>query len=59
MHDLEVGGYFEAIRAYQKALGFTLYNLDPRLPLTGQGAGALPVASGQTTYPQTSSSAKS
>ena len=58
VHDLEVGGYFEAIRAYQKALGFTLYNLDPRLPLTGQGAGALPVASGQTTYPQTSSSAK-
>jgi len=58
IHDIEVGGYFEAIRAYQKALGFTLYNLDPRLPLTGQGAGALPVASGQTTYPQTSSSAK-
>jgi TonB-dependent SusC/RagA subfamily outer membrane receptor len=59
VNDLEVGGYFEAIRTYQKALGFTLYNLDPRLPLTGQGAGALPVASGQTTYPQTSSSAKS
>ena len=58
IHDVEVGGYFEAIRAYQKAIGFTLYNLDPRLPLTGQGAGALPVATGQTTYPQTSSSAK-
>ncbi|HEX6847491.1 MAG TPA: SusC/RagA family TonB-linked outer membrane protein [Chitinophagaceae bacterium] len=59
LHDIEVGGYFEAIRAYQKALGFTLFNLDPRLPLTGQGAGTLPVAAGQTTYPQTSSSAKS
>jgi TonB-linked SusC/RagA family outer membrane protein len=58
LHDVEVGAYFEAIRAYQKALGFTLYNLDPRLPLTGQGAGALPVAANQTTYPQTSSSAK-
>lgn len=59
IHDVEIGGYFEAIRAYQKALGFTLFNLDPRLPMTGQGAGALPVATGQTTYPQTSSSAKS
>ncbi len=58
LHDVEVGAYFEAIRAYQKALGFTLFNLDPRLPLTGQGAGNLPVAAGQTTYPQTSSSAK-
>ena len=58
-HDVEAGAYFEAIRAYQKALGFTLFNIDPRLPLTGQGAGTLPVASGQTTYPQTSSSAKS
>ena len=58
LHDVEAGGYFEAIRAFQKALGFTLFNLDPRLPLTGQGAGALPVAAGQTTYPQTSSSAK-
>ena len=59
VHDVEAGGYFEAIRAWQKALGFTLFNLDPRLPMTGQGAGALPVATGQTTYPQTSSSAKS
>ena len=57
-HDLEIAGYFEAIKAYQKALAFTLYNLDPRLPLTGQGAGSLPVSAGQTTYPQNSSSAR-
>jgi len=58
-HDLELGAYFEVVRAKQKALGFTLFNLDPRLSETGQGAGALPVSSGQTTYPQNASSAKS
>lgn len=58
-HDLELGGYFEVVRGKQKALGFTLFNLDPRLSETGQGAGALPVSSGQTTYPQNASSAKS
>lgn len=57
LHDVEVGGFFEAIRHYQKILGFTLFNLDPRLPLTGQGAAQLPVSG--ATYPQTSSSAKS
>ena len=56
-HDFEVGGFFEVLRLWQKALGFTLYNLDPRLPMTGQGAGALPVSG--TTYPHTSSSAHS
>ncbi len=58
VHEFEIGGYFEALRAYNKALGFTLYNLDPRLSETGQGAGTLPLA-GATSYPQTGTSAKS
>ncbi|MES2777109.1 MAG: SusC/RagA family TonB-linked outer membrane protein [Bacteroidota bacterium] len=58
IHDVEVGGYFEIVKGYQRGLGFTLYNLDPRLTATGQGAGAIPVAAGQTTYPQNASSAK-
>ena len=57
-HEVEAGAYFEVVRGFQKALGFTLYNLDPRLSETGQGAGALPVTSGQTTYQQNASSAK-
>ncbi len=57
-HDVETGGYFEVVRGYQKALGFFLYNLDPRLSLTGQGAGTLPTG-GTPTYPQNASSAKS
>lgn len=59
VHDVELGAYFETVRGKQKALGFTLFNLDPRLSETGQGAGALPISSGQTTYPQNASSAKS
>lgn len=59
IHDVEVGAYYEAVREYQKGFGFFQYNLDPRLQETGQGAGALPVGTGQTTYPQNSSSAKS
>lgn len=59
IHEVEAGAYFEAVRGYQKALGFTLFNLDPRLTETGQGAGALPISTGQTTYPQNASSAKS
>ncbi|HKH60514.1 MAG TPA: SusC/RagA family TonB-linked outer membrane protein, partial [Flavitalea sp.] len=58
-HELEVGAYFEVIRGYNKGLGFTLYNLDPRLDQTGQGAGTIAVGPGQTTYPQNASSAKS
>lgn len=58
-HDVEVGAYFETVRGYQKGLGFQLYNLDPRIDYTGQGAGTLPVATGSTTYPQNASSAKS
>ncbi len=54
IHDVEVGGYFEAVRAWNKGLGFRLYNLDPRLEYTGQGAGALPSAG-----PQNSTSASS
>jgi len=57
VHDVEVSGYFEVLRQWQKAVGFQLYNLDPRLPETGQGAGALPVSG--TTFPQNATSAKS
>jgi TonB-linked SusC/RagA family outer membrane protein len=59
MHDFELGAYFEALRGWQRASGFTLYMLDPRLPETGQGAGAIAVATNQTNYTQTASSAKS
>lgn len=59
VHEVEAGAYFEVIRGWSKALGLTLFNLDPRLTETGQGAGALPVGPGQTTYPQNASSAKS
>lgn len=41
-HDLEVGAYFEAVRAFQRGLGFQLFNLDPRLDYTGQNAGQQP-----------------
>lgn len=59
IHEVEAGAYFEAVRGYNKTLGFTLFNLDPRLSETGQGAGPLPVGAGQATYPQNASSAKS
>ena len=55
VHEVEAGAFFEVVRAYQKGLGFTLYNLDPRLEETGQGAGPLPTA----TTAQFASSAKS
>ena len=58
IHEIEAGAYFEGVRGYGKTLGFTLLNLDPRLTETGQGAGPLPVAVGQTTYPQNGTSAK-
>lgn len=58
VHEIEAGAYFEVVRGYQKGLGLTLYNLDPRLSGTGQGAGTLPVGTA-TTYPQNSTSAKS
>lgn len=58
IHEIEVGGYFEVIKGYNKGLGFTLFNLDPRLSQTGQGAGSLPT-NAAATYPQNSTSAKS
>jgi len=58
IHDVEVGAYFEVVRGYQKALGFSLTNMDPRLTQTGQGAGTIPVGA-LTAYPQNASSAKS
>ncbi|HEX6181053.1 MAG TPA: SusC/RagA family TonB-linked outer membrane protein [Chitinophagaceae bacterium] len=56
-HDLEVGGYFEIVRGFQKGFGMQMYNLDPRLGETGQGAGALPT-NGATTMPQLATGAK-
>lgn len=58
LHDVEVGGYFEVVRSWTKALGFQLWNLDPRLGYTGQGAGTLPTG-GAATTPQQGSSASS
>jgi TonB-linked SusC/RagA family outer membrane protein len=57
-HDVEAGVYFEAVRAYQKGIGFTLYNLNANLTGTGQGASALPT-NGAATYPQNATSAQS
>ena len=57
-HELEAGAYFEMVRAYDRGMGFTIYNLDPRLTETGQGAGNLPT-NGATTVPQYASSVKS
>jgi hypothetical protein len=56
--ELEASANFEVVRGFQRALGFTLYNLDKRLTETGQGAGPLPT-NGAATYPQNASSAKS
>jgi TonB-linked SusC/RagA family outer membrane protein len=58
MHDVEVGGYFEGIRQYNKANNFTMFNLDPRLRQTGQGAGAL-TTGGAASIGQNANSAKS
>ena len=55
-HDVSLGAYFEVVKGYQKGLGFQLWNLDPRLTLTGQGAGSLTTSS--LTNPQNASSAK-
>jgi len=57
-HDVEVGGYFEAVRGWNKGFGFTLYNLDPRLTQTGQGAGTL-ATGGAANFAQNGNSAKS
>ena len=57
-HEVETGAYFEVVRGYQRGLGFSLFNLDGRLNLTGQGAGTIPVGASPT-YPQNASSSKS
>lgn len=57
-HEVEIGGYFEAIRQWNQGLNLNIYNLDPRLSQTGQGAGTLPT-NGATTLSQNGSSAKS
>jgi len=57
-HELEAGAYFEMVRAYDRGMGFSVYNLDRRLSETGQGAGNLPT-NGAATVPQYASSAKS
>lgn len=57
IHKFSVAGYFEALRVRNKGLGFSLYNLNPSLPWTGQGASPLPVSG--TTAAQNASSASS
>ena len=56
-HDVEVGGYFEAVRQWNNGLNFNLYVLDPRLN-TGQNLGTLP-ATGTTPVTQQGGTAKS
>jgi TonB-linked SusC/RagA family outer membrane protein len=58
LHDIEAGAYFEGIRTYNKGMGFTLFNLDPRLLYTGQGAGTIPT-NGAANLGQNATSAKS
>ncbi len=57
-HDVEVGGYFEVVRQWNKGFGMSLWNLDPRLDLSGQGAGTL-TTGGAATVAQNGNSAKS
>lgn len=57
-HKIAAGAYFEAVRVYNKGMGFLLYNLNKALPWTGQGAAPLPTA-GAATMPQNASSASS
>lgn len=57
-HSFDVGAYFEGIRGYAKGMGFLLYNLNPALLNTGQGASPLPTA-GAATMAQNATSARS
>lgn len=57
-HRISAGAYFEAVRVYNKGMGFLLYNLNKALPWTGQGAAPLPTA-GAATMVQNASSASS
>jgi TonB-linked SusC/RagA family outer membrane protein len=56
-HEVEAGAYFEVVRGRERGFGYTLWNLDPRLQQTGQGAGTLP-ASGTAPVNQNATSAK-
>ncbi|WP_291907934.1 SusC/RagA family TonB-linked outer membrane protein [Chitinophaga sp. CB10] len=56
-HDIEAGAYFEIVRNWQQGNGFYLYALDPRLTMTGQGAGTV-VTGGAAAIAQQASSAK-
>lgn len=58
-HEVSAGVYFEALKVKNNGFGYTLFNLDKRLEETGQGASNIPVTTGQTTYPQNASGAKS
>ncbi|HZH64237.1 MAG TPA: SusC/RagA family TonB-linked outer membrane protein [Flavisolibacter sp.] len=42
-HDMEIGGYFEAVRQWNSGFNFNLFLLDPRLN-TGQNLGQLPAS---------------
>ncbi len=50
-HDVEVGAYFEVVKTNYKGIGFSAYNLDPRLLFTAQGRGPLPT-DGKPTFNQ-------
>ncbi|SHK92151.1 TonB-linked outer membrane protein, SusC/RagA family [Chitinophaga jiangningensis] len=56
-HSVEAGAFFEVIRNWQQGNGFYLYALDPRLEMTGQGAGTV-ITGGAASIAQQSSSAK-
>lgn len=58
VHEVEAGAYYEVVRNYQRGFAATIYNLDPRLNETGQGAGTL-ITNGAATVPQYATSAKS
>ncbi|RYY55165.1 MAG: SusC/RagA family TonB-linked outer membrane protein [Chitinophagaceae bacterium] len=57
-HELGFGAYFEAVRVYNKGLGFVNRNLTPGVLNSGQGANPLPT-NGAVSTPQNASSARS
>lgn len=57
-HKLSAGAYFEAVRVFNKGMGFVLYNLNKSLPWTGQGASPLPT-NGAAAMAQNATSASS
>jgi TonB-linked SusC/RagA family outer membrane protein len=56
--EVDVAGFFETVQGFQKGFGANIFNLDPRLTGTGQGAGAL-TTGGAATIGQNANSAKS